>query len=551
MAPTSLDVNQCSIGGLDAWTSDAGNIHSTFLPVVQYHQLAERDRCFLSGRRGAGKSAIAIMSRESPAWDWHNIIQGDSTGYGTYFDLIGDLLSRRDAGLHVDIKRFITMLWKYVMPVIMIQTVVRFCREKENDSGDAGSLVAFLTEKDFLHRGIGSILLRVFNESVARIGGGHTSAAAVAYLQDEYNDPRFVRCLDLLPRILGNRKVLIIFDTLESYEIHTDPMKQGLRGIITAIIELLSDARLHQVGVRFFIPAEVYEDAAREIPAKVAGSTVFLKWASADLIAMLTRRYFVMLERTGLVTGRTREGLRELLDESESRDAHAAGRKALRKKFWYFHRFLPESVTNTRGIAEDTFAYLLRHTQRRPRELIFIMNHIVEEAFRRGELPTISQASVAHGLHREDTLQTLLKDTLAPYEGYVDSILDRARSAFHGQCRVLDGYQLRRFAMAMYDLGGGSRIEPEDLVKILMRSGLVGLIENPMERINRAGYCVASFEYLMQDYIAYNKEKMYYVHPLLGDGFKMAPHADYGVVYPRSVDDDWLEEDLGISAFTR
>jgi hypothetical protein len=330
-------------------------------------------------------------------------------------------------------------------------------------------------------------------------------------------------------------------------------MRQGLQGIIIAIIEALSDARFQQVGVRFFIPAEVYEDVAREIPAKISGSTVFLRWSSTDLIAMLTRRYLAMLERTSLVDVRQLDALRGLIAQSEAGKSQPSDRRALRKRFWYFHQFLPATVDNARGVPEDTFAYLLRHTQRRPRELIFIMNHIIDVAFVRGELPKISESSVVAGLHREGTLETLLKDTLAPYEGYVDSVLDRARSVFYGECRVLNGWELKRLGLRIYDLGGINRaqLDPEDFVKILMRSGLVGLIEGSSGKANQAGYCIASFEYLMQDHIAYSKDKMYYVHPMLGDGFKMARHNDYGVVYPRPVDDIWLEEELGIAPAQR
>jgi len=62
MPNKGLSVEDCLIGGLDAWGDDKSNIGHVFVPIAQYHELAERDRCFLAGRRGSGKSAIAIMS---------------------------------------------------------------------------------------------------------------------------------------------------------------------------------------------------------------------------------------------------------------------------------------------------------------------------------------------------------------------------------------------------------------------------------------------------------------------------------------------------------
>src|SRR5436305_1191724 len=87
MQPTARNGEQYQIGGLDAWSDDRENIARAFVPVVQYHELAERHRCFLCGRRGAGKSAIAIMSEAMRGWSWHKVIQGEHAEYGAYIDM--------------------------------------------------------------------------------------------------------------------------------------------------------------------------------------------------------------------------------------------------------------------------------------------------------------------------------------------------------------------------------------------------------------------------------------------------------------------------------
>jgi hypothetical protein len=187
MSLPNLTLEQCQIGGLDAWTTDATNIRGTFLPVIQYHQLSEHNRCFLSGRRGAGKSAIAIMSRESPLWDWHNVIPGGHAQYGAYLDLIKTLSDMKDQGIHIDIKRFITMVWKYALPVVMLQTVCDYCNHRRENGPLVTRIANFLTEKKFYGKEIGSILMTLFDNCLTRIADRKTSASGLAYLHEEYN----------------------------------------------------------------------------------------------------------------------------------------------------------------------------------------------------------------------------------------------------------------------------------------------------------------------------------------------------------------------------
>jgi hypothetical protein len=322
-------------------------------------------------------------------------------------------------------------------------------------------------------------------------------------------------------------------------------MKQGLRGIITAILGLLSDRNFTAAGLRFFIPAEIFDDVSIDMPAKVIGSTVFLRWRTGDLLTMLTKRFLEMLQRNELIDPAKSHSLTELVEAAASRTVHGGDGRALREKFWYEHKFLPRRVLNNHGFEEDCFAYIFRHTQRRPRELIFVLNQIIESA--RNELPTISAASVREGIHQPVTLQLLLNDQLSPYQGYVNAIVDRARSAFYQHPRIFSGVQLRQFAKAFYELGPVPDIDVDRFVEFLLRSGVIGLVKNPEGYSKTKGrYCTGRFEYIMQGHLPLNPELLYCVHPAMGDHFKMEVDAELGAIYPEPEGDTWLEESLGL-----
>jgi hypothetical protein len=195
---------------------------------------------------------------------------------------------------------------------------------------------------------------------------------------------------------------------------------------------------------------------------------------------------------------------------------------------------------------EDTLAFLLRHTQRRPRQLIILFNSVIAEAIRRDELPCISRGSVVAGVHRPNTLSLLLEDTLSPFASQVDALVVRARAAFAQRSRVMTGRTLKQFAKAISDLPGLVCLSNDDALSFLLRAGVIGWVSNLPEAGKHTRYCIAQFEYLMRDRIPLRNDGYYFVHPILGDSFEMLRSEEFGVVYPKPLDDSELEQDLGI-----
>jgi len=533
-----VDLAKYELGDLDAW-KDQRALARVFVPTEQFSELPELHRCFLSGRRGSGKSAIAIMAQSQEQWDAAYVIQGERSQYGAYMDLVDDLVSRERAGLRVDVKRFVHVLWRYCLQILILQKAAEFATAR---SLAASAIQEFLWKHRYQDADMGPLLHRLFQEAMLQSGLG--PAAIFGYLQERLNDNGFKSAINAISETLGTSRILIVLDTIESYRIHEQSMVEGLRGVVGAIIGLLSEDKLRSVGIRFFIPAEIFDQVAAEIPAKIVANTVFLRWRTGDLIRMLAKRYITVLKTQQLLQDGAIERLTQSIDaiETTASSVDGAQGKALRQEFWYNSKLLPDRIQNRRNMAEDTFGYLLRHTQRRPRELIFVMNQIARKAAARGELPFISEKSVIEGIHDPKTLQLLVAEALSPFEGYVDRIMDRARSAFTGRPRTFDFSELKRFAKAFYDLGAVHDIQPERFLEFLVRSGVVGIVTS---RSASSPYLAAHFEYLMQGHLLLGRGE-YCVHPALGDCFGMAPVAPHKSIYPIPEDDLWLEDEIGV-----
>lgn len=258
---------------------------------------------------------------------------------------------------------------------------------------------------------------------------------------------------------------------------------------------------------------------------------------------MLARRYLTVLNRT---EARPQEELKRLTDLVNKAYVGRDGRH-LRDEFWYQTGFLPKTIVNKRGIDEETFPYILRHTMRRPRDLITAqMQKIVNEAVKNGEFPYISAASVVAGVHDQRALHQILLGALAPYEdNFPAALVNAARAAFYKRSPIMTGRELKVFAKELYSLKALKNIEPEKFVEILLQCGVVGLKEEQPAPGDRTGaprpYCIARFEHLMEGNLPLTDRLVYCVHPVMANAFNMASTGPEGVIYPMPTDDVWLE----------
>ncbi len=540
-----------SMGDAQAWSKEElENLSENFLATDAFKLISQPANVFLAGRRGSGKSAIAVMLEAESPYEYKTSIEGENEVYGAYMDQVRALADERAGGASVDVKQAIRRLWLWVLPLKAMQTILER-RDTEGGSPDDDieamkTYFASLPEPLHQESRIGDLLANMFRNAVRSLQEG--PAELNAYLINLTGTKGFRRAVKALSRKTTSQPVLLVFDTLESYRVFETAMIEGLQGILEAIQACLANRDLHGISVKFFIPAEIYDAVVSVFPGKVQSKTIFLRWQSGDLMSMLARRYLGILERTEAVGEREIESLQRLVDEAY---AKKDGRR-LRSAFWYDTNFLPERVNSRRGVTEDCFAYMLRHTQRRPRDVIYQMQRIVNESRKRREFPHISADSVVEGVHDEDVLQQIMGGAVNPYEGWLDrGVIAAAQAIFYRRPALMPGRQLRRFAQELYSLEPWADVSPDEFVDCLLRCGLIGLVEKDKhEGPEPELYCTGHFEYLMQGHLPVSDRFLYCVHPVMADLFHMLPPEGRGAVYPMPTprEDTWLEDITGIAS---
>jgi hypothetical protein len=538
-----------SMGDADAWEPNEGQLlEHYFLRVNQYNQIRDPRCSYLCGRRGTGKSAIARMLVSRQTYDYSHVHLGEVAHYGAYMDVVQALAKANEEGVSVDIEGAVKRLWQWVLPISVMQVIVRAADDNsELENPNIKVMREYLNNslKPPLHvrSEIGNILSSTFMKYLPLTSSGQLEMT----LLELSGTREFHTAIEALSSETFRRKSLIVFDSLESYKIFKQHMIDGFAGVLAAFQGFSTNPEMHGIEVKLFVPAEIYTEISKKSPGKIRNRTVFMRWQAHDLITLLAGRYLLILKSHGTQDDKTQIAY---LEELVNAAYEGIGEKELKNKFWYDTRFLPRRVTNRLGLKEDCFAYLLRHSLRRPRDLITgIMQSIINIAGQRGEFPYISEATIVDGVHDGQALQQILGDALSPYEGAIPGdFLHSARAIFQGRKNVMKGRELRQFANELYTLHALPHVEPTKFPLMLIQCGVVGRIDTRWRR-GSSPYCKAHFEYMMQGNIALAERDLYCLHPAVADAFLMEPDLDLGVVYPfpEESEDNWLENELQIN----
>lgn len=549
----TLSNDDLRLGEADAYR-EPELLRQVFQPIPQYSDITDPHYLFLCGRRGAGKSAIARMLQDLPAqqrfWQYKASVPGEWRTYGGYQQIVEQLAQSPEP---VHVKEVVKRLWAWVLRTKAMQVIVEPVAGTPGEmDSDAKTMFSYLTSLATIHPQLhprspmGQLLSNVFSE------GRHAANGIDNYLLNLSSTPEYLSALDSLARKTRSKRLLLVFDSLESYRIFEPFMIEGIKGVVAAIVEFASDTAVSEgIDVKLFLPTEIVDYVVQDFPHKSLDAAVFLRWFGADSLAMLAKRYLRVIAKHELVPEEQLGKLKASVSKAEDKKDG----KHLREEFWYGTGFLPDKIRNRQGVSEDCLGYMFRHSFRRPRDLMAQLHSILLVARDNNHLPFCTEEDVIKGVDDPRTLEKMLGDAVSPYQvelpaerqsdgGLPVGLLGAARSSFSGEPTVMTGRLARRFAQRLHNLYPVRGIDPDQFLDVLVRCGAIGWI--PDEAAARKGkFNNAKFEYVMSTNIPVYDERLYCMHPVMANLFDMTAVEGYGVTYPRPDYDDWLEREGG------
>jgi hypothetical protein len=316
-------------------------------------------------------------------------------------------------------------------------------------------------------------------------------------------------------------RLVVIVDSLERYNgtLPTDDVESIERTAFEGLFHFIGRDGTRPdrpFDIRFAFPAEMWSILERVSanPAKDFGRKVVAYWSARELIQMAGSRLalYSLSHGLGMWTGGVSTTFQPL-DYTESRGV--------------LRRLLPATVTNGLGIAEDSIAYLMRHTQLLPRHLILLLNSIWEYHRSSGDdaLP-VSNRAVVEGVRLGEIVIT--DDIVASFKTVHPRAHECCEKIIPNVRMSLTDAELHQ----AYNRGGIKKLSGMEFAecrRMLVEIGCLG-VEVPGG--NTVRYVTGEFEYTRPGSLRVGSEDRLTLHPLFAEvyGCVDAKHRHAGEV---------------------
>ncbi|ODS41000.1 hypothetical protein BEH94_10565 [Candidatus Altiarchaeales archaeon WOR_SM1_SCG] len=632
-----MKITQNPVGYLDAWDDKEEYLYENFVRTIEYGKINGPNIKYISGRKGDGKTAIALMLQDEEKSEGellyeYNMLLMDPDFYRSMvIDWREHILSRVNAyassmSERIDLEGYFQKMWKYMIYISAMKAItIKNPDETLKPIWDFLKEISFPDEREefmnwpsqIVNEDLTKVLLEDDDSGLSK----PLSTALDNRMNERTNNPVFINALETLRRHLNkDNRVLIVIDTLEKYYVtkKEDYFNKAVQGMMRGVYDVKAlkdedlfswgldykkhvkqggvndtlkkafDANNHPllskkpriikekdkcwrledgdktynikhigarikisrdknrwIDIKCFVPDELYEDLAAWNLHKVRDSTVFLEWKYKELLRFICKRYMSYLKKNY----RHHQEIKEYETKWNNLDKNSKGGL---KSFW--NEFFPETIKSRFGANEDCFNYILRHTQNKPRQVIHLVNNIINCAEANGRAPNhIDSEDVRTGVHRD--MAELIGGAFMPFSENYTELTACIRKMFQGQENILEWEVVRHCINGKYEAYDKMGLDAEEVERILLRSGLVGLVSGDPKDVwipdeNKYIKLYETwFEYLVREHLEnrMTDESLCGIHSILADyyGKGMKPKKNSHVVpYAGGLEYDGEEDDL-------
>jgi hypothetical protein len=325
------------------------------------------------------------------------------------------------------------------------------------------------------------------------------------------------------------KKAIILFDSLEELDINNEHVGDAVKGLMYILGKFNDGSGV--VQIRFCIPAERYFEFKKVSAAekKDFGREHTLQWTSGELLSMVAHRYKIFLKLYPEYQGQNYEKIRSI--DIYNRNG------ALK----FFRVIFPENVINNlgKGTKEDPIAYILRHTQLLPRQILDYFNCIISSAvISRGTATEINNDDIVNSISLNE--QSVSEEVISSYSFRYPSALEVLEDVVPDLPLIMTWKELKKIfietARSSIAKGeGGSKPDDKYFKRLLIETGIIGLVLDDQDTNSDSDrYIKAQFEYTVPQKLSISSSQRMAVHPLFSGSLNNAnEHIDSKkAIYP-------------------
>lgn len=437
------------------------------------------DTYLIIGRRGSGKTALAqyfSFQTKIP-----NPICIEVRRPELYQQVLSEI-SRRTSESRPIAVAHLKRVWEFVIWSLVAQTIRKDVKSAlparvESSAGGLSQTVGDLIQ----------YLMSFFNE--------WDDGTAGLNLERVVDAEELDRVKSAATKLAERREIIIAIDTLEQYDIEDEALMNALAALIDYASEFNQEHVPHGIHLKVFVSGEVFphlKEAVLLNPLKSVRDPVYLLWRPRDLLRLIGWRFYHYLDEAGVWKHKGEE-----LDWEDDDEVLA--------KVWQPH--FGRSLSNSRNMQEDTWPYVLRHTQMRPRQLILICNSIAKLSDRDGTFPKFTDSQIIEGVRNAEL--ELASEILNSFSA-VYPRAERIVSALRSLPKIFGGNELDRRA-SQSAAEWPDKYSPSKFRALVAELGIIG-------RVTRGGieseYIDADFEYASTERLSLDHHDTCVVHPM-------------------------------------
>lgn len=271
---------------------------------------------------------------------------------------------------------------------------------------------------------------------------------------------------------------------------------RSMGALIQGASRFSRDYSRHGIYLKVFIMAEIFPYLKEEVslnPLKFIHDEIYLQWRPKDLMRLISWRYDRYLKENSLATPTIRK-----VDWDNHHDV-------LNEKW---QPYWGKTLQTRQGLIEETFPFVLRHTQLRPRQLIVLCNSIAKHAQVGETFPKFEPESIIEGIQQAE--KRLAEEVMNSYSSVYPGAA-RIAEALSGLPLIFKGNELDKRAPQTASQWPAGEYSSYAFRQFVSELGIVGRVRNLSEK---TGIVEADFEYAGESRISLLVNNMCVIHPM-------------------------------------
>ncbi len=336
---------------------------------------------FIFGRKGSGKTAFL-----------RNL--GVNRKYGVVSEI-------RTSNAFIEVLKTIESLSSRLMFVEAIADVwevlawhavfVEITKDSSHSSSESDIIRSYLSKAGDYVSNPGQLALSVAQQ-VRIVCNQPTDPGSKCMEQIYFGETTYGKAKSAAIDILESRrsKAIILMDSMENFALDSDTVSFALSGLFKCIGRMHSPECYCEIS--FCFPSELWSVLSKlsTNPLKDFEHQVRLHWHAGELLSIAAHRLRIYLLEYEPTFCETKGFSNFNLDDRKEAQA-------------LFDLVFPKEITNSRKMREATIAYIWRHTQLLPRQLLAYLNAIVKRnSDKGGSIVNITEEAVIDGVQSKE-----------------------------------------------------------------------------------------------------------------------------------------------------